>query len=133
MKASDSPAYTEVAMVQDTYTEFAFTTVFKDWKLDTKPTLAVKGADNNSVIKYASSDQETAAVDETTGEVTIKKAGKVSFTATLSDGDSYKTIEQSDVAIAKLDQTLSFTDENAEVYVGDEISTIAKSSANDAK
>ena len=133
VKASDSPAYTEVAMVQDTYTEFAFTTVFKDWKLDTKPTLAVKGADNNSVIKYASSDQETAAVDETTGEVTIKKAGKVSFTATLSDGDSYKTIEQSDVAIAKLDQTLSFTDENAEVYVGDEISTIAKSSANDAK
>ena len=123
VKASDSPAYTEVAMVQDTYTEFAFTTVFKDWKLDTKPTLAVKGADNNSVIKYASSDQETAAVDETTGEVTIKKAGKVSFTATLSDGDSYKTIEQSDVAIAKLDQTLSFTDENAEVYVGDEIST----------
>lgn len=73
VKASDSPAYTEVAMVQDTYTEFAFTTVFKDWKLDTKPTLAVKGADNNSVIKYASSDQETAAVDETTGEVTIKK------------------------------------------------------------
>ena len=133
VKASDSPAYTEVAMVQDTYTEFAFTTVFKDWKLDTKPTLAVKGADNNSVIKYASSDQETAAVDETTGEVTIKKAGKVSFTATLSDGDSYKTIEQSDVAIAKLDQTLSFTDAKTEVYVGDEISTIAKSSANDAK
>ena len=133
VEASYSPAYTAVAMVKDTYTEFAFTTVFKGWKLDTKPTLAVKGADNNSVIKYASSDQETAAVDETTGEVTIKKAGKVSFTATLSAGDSYKTITQSDVSIAKLDQTLSFTDENAEVYVGDEISTIANSSASDAK
>lgn len=133
VEASYSPAYTAVAMVKDTYTEFVFTTVFKGWKLDTKPTLAVKGADNNSVIKYASSDQETAAVDETTGEVTIKKAGKVSFTATLSAGDSYKTITQSDVSIAKLDQTLSFTDENAEVYVGDEISTIANSSASDAK
>lgn len=133
VKASDSPAYTEVAMVQDTYTEFAFTTVFKDWKLDTKPTLAVKGADNNSVIKYASSDQETAAVDETTGEVTIKKAGKVSFTATLSVGDSYKTITQSDVAIAKLDQTLSFTDAKTEVYVGDEVAAAASSSASDAE
>lgn len=132
VEASDSAAYTEVAMVQDTYAEFAFTTDFKGWKPGTTQTLAVKGADNNSV-KYASSDQETAAVDETTGVVTIKKAGKVSFTATLSDGDSYKTIEQSDVAIAKLDQTLSFTDAKAEVYVGDEISTIAKSSANDAK
>lgn len=133
VKASDSPAYTEVAMVQDTYTEFDFTTVFKDWKLDTKPTLAVKGADNNSVIKYASSDQETAAVDETTGEVTIKKAGKVSFTATLSVGDSYKTITQSDVAIAKLDQTLSFTDAKTEVYVGDEVAAAASSSASDAE
>ena len=133
VKASDSPAYTEVAMVQDTYTEFDFTTVFKDWKLDTKPTLAVKGADNNSVIKYASSDQETAAVDETTGEVTIKKAGKVSFTATLSVGDSYKTITQSDVAIAKLDQTLSFTDAKTEVYVGDEVAAAASSSDSDAE
>ena len=132
VEASYSPVYTEVAMVKDTYKEFAFSTNFNDWKPGTTQTLAVKGADNNSV-KYASSDQETAAVDETTGVVTIKKAGKVSFTATLSDGDSYKTIEQSDVAIAKLDQTLSFTDAKAEVYVGDEISTIAKSSANDAK
>lgn len=110
VEASNSAAYTKVAMVKDTYTEFAFTTVFKGWKLDTIPKLAVKGADNNSVIKYASSDQGIAAVDETTGVVTIKKAGKVSFTATLSVGDSYKTITQSDVAIAKLDQTLSFTD-----------------------
>ena len=133
VEASDSAAYTEVTMVQDTYAEFAFTTVFKDWKLDTKPTLAVKGADNNSVIKYASSDQEIAAVDETTGVVNIKKAGKVSFTATLSDGDSYKTITQSDVAIAKLEQTLSFTDAKAEVYVGDEVATAASSSASDAK
>ena len=131
VEASGSAAYTEVAMVKDTYTEFAFTTVFKDWKLDTKPTLAVKGADNNSVIKYASSDQKTAAVDETTGEVTIKKAGKVSFTATLSVGDSYKTITQSDVAIAKLDQTLSFTDAKTEVYVGDEVAAAASSSASD--
>lgn len=132
VEASYSPAYTAVAMVKDTYTEFAFTTVFKGWKLDTKPTLAVKGADNNSVIKYASSDQETAAVDETTGEVTIKKAGKVSFTATLSVGDSYKTITQSDVTIAKLDQTLSFTDAKTEVYVGDEVAAAASSSASDA-
>ena len=110
VEASNSAAYTKVAMVKDTYTEFDFTTVFKGWKLDTTPKLAVKGADNNSVIKYASSDQGIAAVDETTGVVTIKKAGKVSFTATLSVGDSYKTITQSDVAIAKLDQTLSFTD-----------------------
>lgn len=82
-------------------------------------TLAVKGADNNSV-KYASSDQKTAAVDETTGEVTIKKAGKVSFTATLSVGDSYKTITQSDVAIAKLDQTLSFTSQNVTLVPTDD-------------
>lgn len=133
VEASYSPAYTAVAMVKDTYTEFAFTTVFKGWKLDTTQTLAVKGADNNSVIKYASSDQGIAAVDETTGVVTIKKAGKVSFTATLSDGDSYKTIEQSDVAIAKLDQTLSFTDAKTEVYVGDEVAAAASSSASDAK
>ena len=132
VEASDSAAYTEVEMVQDTYTEFAFTTVFKGWKLDTTPTLAVKGAENNSV-KYASSDQEIAAVDETTGVVNIKKAGKVSFTATLSDGDSYKTITQSDVSIAKLEQTLSFTDTKAEVYVGDEVATAASSSASDAK
>ena len=132
VEASYSPVYTEVAMVKDTYKEFAFSTNFNDWKPGTTQTLAVNGAGNN-IVKYASSDQETAAVDETTGEVTIKKAGKVSFTATLSVGDSYKTITQSDVTIAKLDQTLSFTDENAEVYVGDEISTIAKSSANDAK
>ena len=133
VEASNSAAYTKVAMVKDTYTEFAFTTVFKGWKLDTIPKLAVKGADNNSVIKYASSDQGIAAVDETTGVVTIKKAGKVSFTATLSVGDSYKTITQSDVAIAKLDQTLSFTDAKTEVYVGDEVATAASSSANDAK
>lgn len=131
--ASDSPAYTEVAMVKDTYKEFAFSTNFNDWKLDTTPILAVKGADNNSVIKYASSDQEIADVDETTDVVNIKKAGKVSFTATLSVGDSYKTITQSDVAIAKLDQTLSFTDENAEVYVGDEVAAAASSSASDAE
>ena len=133
VEASNSAAYTKVAMVKDTYTEFDFTTVFKGWKLDTTPKLAVKGADNNSVIKYASSDQGIAAVDETTGVVTIKKAGKVSFTATLSVGDSYKTITQSDVAIAKLDQTLSFTDAKTEVYVGDEVATAASSSANDAK
>lgn len=132
VETSDSAAYTEVAMVQDTYTEFAFTTDFKGWKLDTTPILAVKGADNNSV-KYASSDQEIADVDETTDVVTIKKAGKVSFTATLSVGDSYKTITQSDVAIAKLDQTLSFTDAKTEVYVGDEVATAASSSASDAK
>lgn len=132
VETSDSAAYTEVAMVQDTYTEFAFTTDFKGWKLDTTPTLAVKGAENNSV-KYASSDQEIAAVDETTGVVNIKKAGKVSFTATLYDGDSYKTITQSDVSIAKLEQTLSFTDTEAEVYVGDEVATAASSSASDAK
>lgn len=132
VETSDSAAYTEVAMVQDTYTEFAFTTDFKGWKLDTTPTLAVKGAENNSV-KYASSDQEIAAVDETTGVVNIKKAGKVSFTATLYDGDSYKTITQSDVSIAKLEQTLSFTDTKAEVYVGDEVATAASSSASDAK
>lgn len=35
VKASDSPAYTKIAMVQDTYTEFAFSTNFNDWKLDT--------------------------------------------------------------------------------------------------
>lgn len=132
VEASNSAVYTEVAMVQDTYTEFAFTTDFKGWKLDTTPKLAVKGAENNSV-KYASSDQEIAAVDETTGVVNIKKAGKVSFTATLSDGDSYKTITQSDVSIAKLEQTLSFTDTKAEVYVGDEVATAASSSASDAK
>ena len=74
--ASDSATYTEVAMVQDTYTDFAFTTDFKGWKLDTTQRLAVKGEDNKSV-KYASSDQEIAAVDETTGVVNIKKAGKV--------------------------------------------------------
>ena len=132
VEASNSAAYTKVAMVKDTYTEFDFTTVFKGWKLDTKPKLAVKGADNNSV-KYASSDQETAAVNETTGVVNIKKAGKVSFTATLSVGDSYKTITQSDVAIAKLDQTLSFTDTKAEVYVGDEVAAAASSSASDTQ
>ena len=132
VEASNSAAYTKVAMVKDTYTEFDFTTVFKGWKLDTKPKLAVKGADNNSV-KYASSDQETAAVNETTGVVNIKKAGKVSFTATLSVGDSYKTITQSDVAIAKLDQTLSFTDAKTEVYVGDEVAAAASSSASDAE
>lgn len=132
VEASNSAAYTKVAMVKDTYTEFAFTTVFKDWKLDTTPKLAVKGADNNSV-KYASSDQEIADVDETTDVVTIKKAGKVSFTATLSVGDSYKTITQSDVAIAKLDQTLSFTDAKTEVYVGDEVAAAASSSASDAE
>lgn len=132
VEASNSAAYTKVAMVKDTYTEFAFTTVFKGWKLDTTPKLAVKGADNNSV-KYASSDQEIADVDETTDVVTIKKAGKVSFTATLSVGDSYKTITQSDVAIAKLDQTLSFTDAKTEVYVGDEVAAAASSSASDAE
>lgn len=131
VEASDSAAYTEVTMVQDTYAEFAFTTDFNGWKLDTTPILAVNGAGNNSV-KYASSDQEIAAVDETTDVVTIKKAGKVSFTATLSVGDSYKTITQSDVAIAKLDQTLSFTDAKTEVYVGDEVATAASSSASDA-
>ena len=131
VEASDSAAYTEVTMVQDTYAEFAFTTDFNDWKPGTTQTLAVNGAGNN-IVKYASSDQETAAVDETTGEVTIKKAGKVSFTATLSVGDSYKTITQSDVTIAKLDQTLSFTDAKTEVYVGDEVATAASSSASDA-
>ena len=131
VEASDSAAYTEVTMVQDTYAEFAFTTDFNDWKPGTTQKLAVNGAGNN-IVKYASSDQEIAVVDETTGVVTIKKAGKVSFTATLSVGDSYKTITQSDVAIAKLDQTLSFTDAKTEVYVGDEVATAASSSASDA-
>lgn len=130
VKASDSPAYTKVAMVQDTYTEFAFSTNFNDWKLDTTQKLAVNGAGNNSV-KYASSDQKIAYVDGNTGVVTIRKAGKVSFTATLSVGDSYKTITQSDVVIAKLEQTLSFTDTKAEVYVGDEVAAAASSSASD--
>lgn len=131
VEASNSAAYTKVAMVPDTYTEFAFSTDFNGWKPGTTQTLAVNGAGNNSV-KYASSDQEIADVDETTDVVTIKKAGKVSFTATLSVGDSYKTITQSDVAIAKLDQTLSFTDAKTEVYVGDEVATAASSSASDA-
>lgn len=132
VKASDSPAYTKIAMVQDTYTEFAFSTNFNDWKLDTTQKLAVNGAGNNSV-KYASSDQKIAYVDGNTGVVTIRKAGKVSFTATLSVGDSYKTITQSDVVIAKLEQTLSFTDTKAEVYVGDEVAAAASSSASDTQ
>ena len=132
MKASDSPVYTKIAMVQDTYTEFAFSTNFNDWKLDTTQKLAVNGAGNNSV-KYASSDQKIAYVDGNTGVVTIRKAGKVSFTATLSVGDSYKTITQSDVVIAKLEQTLSFTDTKAEVYVGDEVAAAASSSASDTQ
>ena len=132
VKASDSPAYTKIAMVQDTYTEFAFSTNFNDWKLDTTQKLAVNGAGNNSV-KYASSDQKIAYVDGNTGVVTIRKAGKVSFTATLSVGDSYKTITQSDVVIAKLEQTLSFTDAKAEVYVGDEVAAAASSSASDTQ
>lgn len=130
VEASGSAAYTEVAMVPDTYKEFAFSTDFNGWKLDTTQKLAVNGAGNNSV-KYASSDQKIAYVDGNTGVVTIRKAGKVSFTATLSVGDSYKTITQSDVVIAKLEQTLSFTDTKAEVYVGDEVAAAASSSASD--
>ena len=130
VEASGSAAYTEVAMVPDTYKELAFSTDFNGWKLDTTQKLAVNGAGNNSV-KYASSDQKIAYVDGNTGVVTIRKAGKVSFTATLSVGDSYKTITQSDVVIAKLEQTLSFTDTKAEVYVGDEVAAAASSSASD--
>lgn len=46
-----------------------------------------KTGDGN--VKYESSDQNVATVNETTGEVTIKGAGEATITATVADGINY--------------------------------------------
>lgn len=53
---------------------------------------SVKG---DGIVTYASGDPAVAAVDESTGEVTIKGAGTTTITATLSEGDNYAGAEQS--------------------------------------
>lgn len=133
---SDAPSYEEVAMVKDEYTDFAFVTDFSKWKINSNPTLSVKGgsisdADTKS-IKYASLNTDVATVNETTGAVKIAKAGTVAFTATLVDGDNYKTITSGNVVISKLDQKLTFTAVPKQVYVGEEITVTAASDATDA-
>lgn len=133
---SDAPSYKEVAMVKDEYTDFAFSTDFSNWKKNSNPTLSVEGVSisdtDTKSIKYASLNTDVATVDEITGAVTITKAGTAAFTATLVDGDNYKTIESGDVVISKLDQTLTFTDVPTQAYVGEEITAAAVSNATDA-
>ena len=43
----------------------------------------------NGVVTYASSNNDVAAVNETTGEVTIRSVGKTTITATVADSANY--------------------------------------------
>lgn len=131
VEESNSPVYEEITMAQDVYTDYDFSNDFSNWKVKDTKTLTVVNS-QNKLVQYASSDSDIASVDETTGVVTINKAGTVSFSATLTDGDNYKTITQSDVVIEKLDQHLSFVNTISSVYVGDEVTVTAKPDADDA-
>ena len=56
---------------------------------DVNFTRTAVGQNDNSTVTYSSSDESVAAVNETTGEVTITGAGTAVITATASETDEY--------------------------------------------
>ena len=62
---------------------------------DSKFTYAATGAVNGSAVTYSSSNANVATVNETTGAVTILKAGKTTITATAAATEDYAAATQS--------------------------------------
>lgn len=61
---------------------------------DSKFTYAATGAVNGSAVTYSSSNANVATVNETTGEVTILKAGQTTITATAAATEDYAVATQ---------------------------------------
>ena len=62
---------------------------------DSKFTYAATGAVDGSTVTYSSSNADVATVNESTGEVTILKAGKTTITAAATATDDYAAATQS--------------------------------------
>ena len=91
-------SFSDFAMVE--YFGFAETTVEKtvgDADFVMEATASVAGG----TITYASSDSKIAEVDAETGRVTVKKAGTVTITATISAWDVYEETSASYTLVVK--------------------------------
>ena len=72
-----------------------------EWSAD-QATVTIGGDDNifptlynpaNVTITYSSSDEDVAAIDETSGAITLVAAGTATITATFAGDDTYKFME----------------------------------------
>ena len=87
-------------------------------------------------VTYASSNKDVATVNETTGEVTILKAGSTTITATVVDGTNYtyatKTASYK-LEVAKKAAEISFADAEVDKVYGDANFTVTVVNTGDGK
>lgn len=99
--------YGQVSTVDKTYGDPAFTIA------------AVNNTQNGGAITYSSSDENIAAVNASTGEVTIKKQGSVEVTATAAAVTGYaQTAAKYTLNIAKKELTITDAEIAAKKYDG---------------
>ena len=83
----------------------------------TEPTL--KGT--YTEVTYSSDNEEVATVDETTGEVTLNKAGTVTITATVAADETYNAgSAEYTLTIKKAARTISFSPNSSTATIGEE-------------
>lgn len=82
----------------------------------TEPTL--KGT--YTEVTYSSDNEEVATVDETTGEVTLNKAGTVTITATVAADETYNAgSAEYVITVNKAERNLQFSAEEITAELGD--------------
>jgi uncharacterized protein YjdB len=87
---------------------------------ETLPTLTVTPA-AESLVRYSSSDTETATVNATTGAVTAVKAGTVTITAAISDNDVWNDVSVSyTLTLGYSDAGVAFANDEYEVTYGED-------------
>ena len=85
-------------------------------------TVIATGAQTDSTVTYASSDEKVAAVDADTGLVTIKGVGTTVITATASETASYNAATaQYTLTVSKKTVTMPFTDVKSGSYYEDAV------------
>ena len=86
----------------------------------TEPTL--NGLTNTDQVTYSSDNEEVAIVDETTGEVTLNKAGTVTITATVAATDTHNEGSATyTLNIEKAVRTVSFAESSKTVTYGENV------------
>lgn len=93
--------------VSKTYTDADFTAA------------AANSAENGGNIKYSSSNTDIAAVDETTGKVTIKGHGTVTIKAYAEENDTYAASAEAAYTLTIAKATITIKAKNKQAYVGD--------------
>ena len=77
----------------------------------------------DGTVEYTSSDDDVATVNSTTGEVTIRKSGDVTITATVTDGTNY--------AYASTTDTYNLKVNKAAGSISYEVSSLNKTKSDD--